>query len=154
MRLILAALMLVAVTVATSVSQNPAPAQQPGTADPAHGKQFEQCAKACDDCARLCDMCAAHCAKLIAEGKKDHLNTLQTCQDCASICSSASSVVAKQGPFSDLICTACAEACKRCGDACEKKSEDPMMKRCAEECRRCEQACREMLKNVGAHQPK
>jgi hypothetical protein len=86
---------------------------------------------------------------MIAEGQKQHLQTLRTCQDCATLCSSASCVVAKSGPFSDLICTACAEACKRCGDACAKHAEhDPIMKQCADECKRCEKACRDMLKGT------
>jgi Domain of Unknown Function (DUF326) len=118
-----------------------------------HGPHME-CSKACDDCRRVCDACSVHCAKLIAEGHKDHLHTLQTCQDCATHCSAASAITARRGPFADLICTACAEACKRCGDACEKHKHDEIMKKCAAECRKCEKACREMLKHVGgSHQP-
>lgn len=116
-----------------------------------HKAAFMECAKACDDCKRICDMCGAHCANLVAEGHKHHMATLKTCQDCAAICAAASCVVAKQGPFSDLICTACADACKRCGDACEQHGMgDPVMKQCADECRKCEKACRDML----AHLPK
>jgi hypothetical protein len=115
----------------------------------ADDQKYWDCAKACDDCARICDACATHCARLVAEGKKEHLHTEQTCLDCASICRAAGSVTARSGPFSDLICTACADACKRCGDACERHKEDPIMKRCADECRTCEKACREMLKHVG-----
>lgn len=107
---------------------------------------FLVCAKACDDCERMCEMCSAHCAKMIADGNKDHLHTLRLCQDCAAICQSASRVASKDGPLSDVVCTACADACKRCGDACEKHASDPIMKRCAEECRTCEKACREMVK--------
>ena len=111
---------------------------------------FAECAKACDDCARSCDTCAAHCAKLIGEGHKHHLASLKTCLDCAAVCRAAASVVAKQGPFSDIICTACADACKRCGDTCEKHGgDDPVMKACAAECKKCEKACRDMLKHVG-----
>lgn len=115
-----------------------------------HAAAYEECARACNDCQRLCDMCANHCAKLVAEGKKEHLTTLRTCQDCATHCSAAACIVARMGPFSDLICTACADACKRCGDECEKFKDDPMMKKCAEECRKCEKACREMLKHTSA----
>src|SRR5581483_8830580 len=82
-------------------------------ADTHHAMAFMECAKACDDCARICDACGAHCADLIANGKREHLTTLQTCQDCATACSAASCVTARTGPFSDLMCTACAEACKR-----------------------------------------
>lgn len=117
-------------------------------ADDKHGGAFMECAKACDDCARTCDACAAHCAKLIAGGKSQHLVTLQTCADCAAVCKAASCITARKGPFSDAICTACAEACKRCGDACEKFKDDEMMRQCAQECRRCEKACRDMLKHV------
>jgi len=116
-----------------------------GSADK-HGSHFMDCAKACDDCARICDACAAHCAKMLADGKKDHLQTLRTCADCASFCSAASCITARQGPFSDLICTGCADACKRCGDACTKFKDDEMMKKCADECYRCEKACRTMVK--------
>ncbi|MDY3553813.1 four-helix bundle copper-binding protein [Gemmata sp. JC717] len=122
--------------------------EQSKAADP-HMSQFMDCAKECDDCARICNMCAAHCAKMVAEGKKEHLETVRTCIDCATICQSASAIVIKSGPFSDLICTACAEACKRCGDACEKHAEhDAIMKQCAAECRKCEKACRVMMKHT------
>jgi len=118
------------------------------TAPGHHDDHFMACAKACDDCARMCDSCGAHCAKMIADGKKDHLTTLQTCQDCATTCSAASCITARSGPFADLICTACAEACKRCGDACEKHKDDAKMKACADECRKCEKACRDMIKDT------
>jgi hypothetical protein len=110
---------------------------------------YQHCAKACNDCEQICSACATHCAKLIAQGKKDHLKTLQTCQDCATHCAAAACITARQGPFADLICTACVEACKRCGDACAQYKDDPTMRRCAEECHRCEQACREMLRHTG-----
>ncbi len=115
----------------------------------AHAEHFLACAKACGECAMACDSCGAHCANLLAQGKKEHLTTLKTCQDCASLCAAAACVTARGGPFSDLICTACADACKRCGDECEKFKDDAHMKKCAEECRKCEKACRDMLKHVG-----
>src|SRR5688500_717418 len=83
-----------------------------------HDSHYMDCAKACHDCARICDACGTHCAKMVADGKKEHLKTLQTCQDCATFCSAAACITARKGPFSDLICKSCADACKRCGDAC------------------------------------
>ena len=111
-----------------------------------HDKHFMQCAKACDDCARVCETCASHCGRLLAEGKKEHMITMQLCQDCAAVCESAGRILAKDGPMSQLICAACADACKRCGDECIKHVLDPMMKQCADECRKCEKACRDMIK--------
>ena len=107
---------------------------------------FSVCAKACDDCARLCETCSAHCAKLVADGKKEHVRTMHLCQDCAAFCAAASRITAKDGPMTDLICASCADACKRCGDACEKQAGDAIIKQCAAECRKCEEACRKMLK--------
>jgi hypothetical protein len=129
-------------------------AQDRTKAEPKEGANANQpywdCAKACDDCARMCTACGTHCTQMVADGHKNHMETVQTCQDCASICTAAGSVTARSGPFSDTICTACAEACKRCGEACGKHaSHDLIMKNCAEECKKCEQACRDMLKHVG-----
>jgi len=111
---------------------------------------FLTCAKASDDCARMCDICSAHCVKMVADGKKEHLTTMRLCQDCATICMATARVVGKDGPMSDLMYTACADACKRCGDACEKNAGDPMMKQCALECRRCEKVCRDLGKPATA----
>jgi hypothetical protein len=104
------------------------------------------CAAACSDCQRSCDGCATHCAHLLFEGQKAHFATLATCQDCATVCAAASQIVARGGPFSHVICTACADACERCAKECEKFPGDMHMKACAQECRKCEKACREMLK--------
>lgn len=147
-----AAVTTVAVAVgfaAWSTAQNP-PVRRAAGSDVARGGAYEGCARTCDDCARTCDACGTHCAKLVADGEKHHMSTLRTCLDCATVCRAASAIVAKQGPFSDVICTACADACKRCGEACEKHGgNDEVMKGCAEECRRCERACRDMLQHTG-----
>ncbi len=115
-----------------------------------HDTRYTECAKACGTCAGVCDACTAHCAKMLAGGMPDHFNTLRTCQDCASVCAAAACITARGGPYSDTICTACAEVCKRCGDACSKLKEDDMMRRCAEECQKCEKACRDMLQHLPA----
>lgn len=108
-----------------------------------------RCAEECSKCQRECDSCGSHCAKLLSEGKKEHLNTLMTCRDCADFCSAAAEIVARGGPFASLICESCAEACARCGQECEKFPESEQMKRCAQACRSCEKACREMAKHRG-----
>jgi hypothetical protein len=75
------------------------------------------------------------------------MTTLATCLDCAAICATAAQVVSREGPFSNLICSACADACQRCCKECQQHSgDDLVMTRCAEECRKCETACREMVK--------
>lgn len=119
-------------------------------ADHEHAEHYDQCAKACSECQRMCDSCAAHCTQMVADGKKEHLTTLKTCQDCATTCAAAACITARKGPFADLMCKACAEACARCGEACAKFPDDRHMKKCAEECKKCEKACKEMLKHTDA----
>jgi len=110
-----------------------------------HHRSYDECANACAACQRVCDSCAAHCLGLVAEGKKEHQQTLQTCLDCAEICAAANRIVSRSGPFSDTICRACAEACDRCAKACEQFPSDEYMAQCAKECRTCQKACEAML---------
>jgi hypothetical protein len=145
---------VVAVGVATVVFQFRAVADEPATPahdheHMAHGGAMDQCAKACSACQRECESCSAHCARLVGEGKSDHLTTLATCRDCADFCATAAGIVSRGGPFTDVICQACAEACARCGKACEKHAHDAHMKACADECRKCEKACRAMVRHAG-----
>ncbi len=132
-------------TATTSPADDP-----PAGAHEHHAAAFDKCAAVCGECQRACDSCATHCTHMVAEGKKDHVRTLRTCQDCATHCAAAACIVARRGPFSDLICKACAEACSRCGKECDKFSGDDHMKQCAEACKKCEQACRDMLGHTGA----
>jgi Domain of Unknown Function (DUF326) len=113
-----------------------------------HNAMMQACAKACSDCQQMCNSCTTHCTHMLLQGKKEHLTSLRTCQDCATICSSAAQIVARGGPFSNTICTACAEACSSCGKECEKFTDDQHMKSCAEECRKCEKVCRAMVKDM------
>jgi hypothetical protein len=113
-----------------------------------HKMMIDQCAVECSKCQRECDSCGAHCAKMLAEGKKEHIKTLRTCQDCATHCGAAACIISRNGPFSDLICKACAEACARCGKACTEFKDDAHMKQCADECKKCEKACRDMLAHM------
>jgi hypothetical protein len=113
-----------------------------------HNDMMQACARACSDCQRACESCATHCARLLAEGEKEHLTTVMTCQDCATVCGAAAQIVSRGGPNSVLICECCAKACDQCGAACEKFPGDMHMQACAEECRKCEKACRAMVKRM------
>jgi hypothetical protein len=113
-----------------------------------HGGPYEKCSRACTHCLRECESCVLHCAKLLAEGKRDHQRTLGTCLDCSEFCAAAARVTAHHGPMSTLVCEACAKACDICGKACEKFKEDQHMERCAKACRDCAAACRTMIQEV------
>jgi hypothetical protein len=123
-------------------------------ADDPHHKQFAECARACADCMLACEECGHHCARLVAEGHKEHhhehVRTAATCLDCADVCSAAAKIVARGGPFARTICQACVKTCEDCGKECAKVPDDEHMKRCADECQRCAKACRDMLEHVPA----
>jgi hypothetical protein len=128
--------------------------QKPPQIQPAahseHSEMMQSCARACSDCQRSCDSCSSHCSRMVSEGKRDHLATLMMCQDCAGICATASQIVSRGGPFSNMICAACADACGRCAQECEHFSNDKHMLSCAEECRKCEKACHGMIKHMAS----
>ena len=109
-----------------------------------HADMIMGCAKACADCQLACDSCSAHCLNLLTGGKTQHAKTMQLCDDCAAVCAAAAQIVARHGPLTNTICTACADACNECAKSCELMKDDAHMKHCAELCRLCEKACRTM----------
>lgn len=140
-------------SAAAAVAINSAVAQdekgKESDAHSAHEEMFRKCADACNACQRECDSCTTHCAHMLVEGKKQHMTTLQTCQDCADACAAAARIVSRHGPFSHIICEACAQACDKCAAECEKFKSDEHMARCAAECRKCLKVCREMIAHQG-----
>ena len=118
----------------------------------AHHDMMMSCAKACADCQQACDSCSAHCVAMLAEGKTQHVKTMQLCNDCAAVCAVSAQIVARHGPLTNTICAACADACDQCAKSCEAVKDDAHMKHCALECRRCEKACRTMTGQATVHQ--
>jgi hypothetical protein len=118
----------------------------------AHGA-FDKCARACAECMLQCDSCFQHCSRLVADGKKDHVPSMQSCNDCGDFCALAAKVVARRGPMAVTTCEGCAKVCDTCGAACEKFPEDAHMKACAKACRDCAKACREMIEHAGHNAP-
>ena len=112
-----------------------------GTLDKSH----QECLNACVECARSCEMMFHHCFKLTAQGHQEHAKAAQIALDCAEFCGLSAKLIARMSPLMAISCSACAEACKKCGDECAR-SEMAEMKACAEICRKCEQSCREMAK--------
>jgi hypothetical protein len=100
--------------------------------------------KALAHCLTECSLCMGHCAKLVEEGKKDHLTTMKLCEECASVCFITLKMTGNRTAALPIQVEACAKVCDVCGAACEKHPNDEMMKQCAQACRDCAKACREM----------
>lgn len=110
-----------------------------------------RCIEACYSCARVCTSCADACLaeEMIAELRQ----CIRLNLDCADVCAATGSVATRRtGGNEEVIrpmLEACAQACRRCGDECEKHAgRHEHCRICAEECRRCERACRGALASL------
>jgi Domain of Unknown Function (DUF326) len=105
--------------------------------------------EAAADCAQACvtdtdaDLSEPHLADMVA--------CIRLCQDCADVCSATAAVLSRPAKWDSRVLRplleACTAICRSCGEECERHA--PMhahCRVCAEACRRCEQACGDVLK--------
>jgi hypothetical protein len=104
--------------------------------------------EAAADCAQACstdtdaDLSEPHLAEMVA--------CIRLCLDCADICAATAAVLGRPARWDRRVIRplveACAAICGSCGDECERHAPRHAHCRvCAEACRRCEQACGELL---------
>jgi hypothetical protein len=105
-----------------------------------------RCIESCFDCAQACTACADAC--LAEDGVKDLTQCIGYNLDCADVCLATGTIGSRRtGANAQILKTmieACAEACRRCGEECERHA--PRMEHCricAEACRQCEAACQQ-----------
>ncbi len=142
------ALLAVVGSVITIVATDPRPAAAKSPKDDI----YAPCAKACADCEKKCTACNKHCAGMIRAGMKEHERSYRLSADCRELCASAAKIVARRGPLSVAVCTACAEACEKCGAECGKYPDMTEMKACAVSCDVCAKACRTMIAQLKGKQ--
>lgn len=116
-----------------------------------------RCVEACYGCAQTCTSCADAC--LGEEMVAQLTQCIRLNLDCADICASTGSVATRRTGSNEAVIrqmlTACAAACRACGDECEQHATKMNMEHCricADECRRCERACEEALESMGGPQ--
>lgn len=104
-----------------------------------------RCIEACYDCAQTCTVCADAC--LGEDMVKDLIQCIRLNLDCADVCAATGQIASRRTGANELVIKrmieTCADACRLCGDECEKHAHMEHCRICAESCRRCEQACRE-----------
>ncbi|CAL9392730.1 putative cysteine-rich protein YhjQ [Nocardiopsis dassonvillei] len=112
------------------------------------GEKIRACVEACGECAQVCTVCADAC---LGEDERDDLvECVRSDLDCADLCETTYRVLVRRtGNDDDLVkavLDACARACRRCGDECERHAgHHEHCRVCAQVCRRCEEACRDLL---------
>ncbi|ROQ04950.1 MULTISPECIES: four-helix bundle copper-binding protein [unclassified Curtobacterium] len=109
------------------------------------------CIDACFECAQTCTACADACLAedMVAELTK----CIRTNLDCADICATTGNVLSRHTGYdanlTRTILEACLAACKACGDECAQHADmHEHCKICADACRRCEEACTALLARV------
>jgi len=115
------------------------------------GAALIRCIEACYDCAQTCTVCADAC--LGEEMVKDLVGCIRLDLDCADICATTGQIASRRtgGDMSLLrrMIETCTEACRVCGDECERHAERHEHCRiCAESCRACERACRDAAEGL------
>jgi len=99
------------------------------------------------DCAQAC--ISDTDADLGEQNVTEMIRCIRLCLDCADVCTAAAGVTSRPAGYdADVtkpLLQACVAICKSCGDECERHAHMPHCQVCAEACRRCEQACRDLL---------
>jgi hypothetical protein len=111
-----------------------------------------RCIEECYDCSQACTSCADAC--LGEEMVAQMVQCIRTCLDCADVCGVTGQVASRRtGSNEQLIARmleVCEQACRLCGEECERHAERMEHCRvCGEACRRCEVACREARGSIG-----
>jgi hypothetical protein len=114
-----------------------------------------ECIEACFECAQACTACADAC---LGEDDPGHLvRCIRLDLDCADVCDATGKILSRQTAFEPELAraalAACAEACRLCGEECEKHASEMNMEHCrvcAEACRRCEESCNVVLSAIAA----
>ena len=101
------------------------------------------CIEECYACAQSCTSCADAC--LAEDMVADLRQCIRLNLDCAEICLASGNISTRRTGSNERVIVAaieaCAEACRACGEECERHaSMHEHCRICAESCRRCEQA--------------
>lgn len=111
-----------------------------------------RCIEECYDCSQVCTVCADACLGEVMV--RDMVQCVRTCLDCADVCIATGQTGSRRtGSNAQLIAAmlqTCEEACRLCGEECERHAQRMEHCRiCAEACRRCERACHDARADVG-----
>jgi hypothetical protein len=102
----------------------------------------------CVECAQACTACAD------ADMREQLISDLVKCAmlnlDCADVCDATARVLTRQTGYDpDMIravVQACVQACKVCGDECDRHAQmHEHCRVCAEACHRCQRVCEDVL---------
>jgi len=111
-----------------------------------------ECIEACVACAQACTACADAC--LSEDSVAELTRCIRSDLDCADVCAATANVLSRHTGYdaniTRAVLQACAQACRSCGDECERHADmHEHCRICAEACRRCAEACDRVLAAIG-----
>jgi hypothetical protein len=111
-----------------------------------------RCIETCLECGQACTACAD--ADLGEQTIAELVKCARLDLDCADVCGTTGRVLSRQTGYDrDLtlaVVQACVQACRVCGDECERHATmHEHCRICAEVCRRCQKVCEEVLAAIG-----
>ena len=106
------------------------------------------CIEACIECAQACTACADAC--LSEEMVADLTTCIRLNQDCADLCDTTARLLSRHTGTDTTVLRAALEAlraaCAACAAECDTHADmHEHCRVCADACRRCEQACTNLL---------
>ncbi len=129
-------------------------AQQMVETHPIHGhvepELLAACVRECFDCAQACAACADAC--LSEPDVSQLIRCVRINLNCADICETSGRVLARSadlewGLLYNQLQTAIA-ACQSCAFECDRHTHYEHCQICAQACRRCEQACSNLFNTL------
>lgn len=118
-----------------------------------NGIQLAEAIDTLYSCAQTCTVCADAC--LSEEMVAELVRCIRLNLDCADVCETTAALLSRQTePDWTLLreqLTACATACRVCGDECQRHADmHEHCRICADHCRHCEQVCQQLLQAIPA----
>lgn len=103
---------------------------------------LNECIDHCTDCHAACLETINHClSEGAAHTHPDHIALMAVCAD---MCATSANAMLRGASALTITCSAAAEICRECADACDEMGGDPVLQHCAELCRRCADSCEAM----------
>ncbi|WP_136054583.1 four-helix bundle copper-binding protein [Microbacterium sp. K24] len=113
-------------------------------------KKLVDCIDACLACAQACTACADAC--LSEDMVADLIKCIRANQDCADLCVTTTRILSRRTGHDASVTRAALEACRAaclsCANECEQHTMHEHCTICAEAYRRCEQACVALLESL------
>jgi hypothetical protein len=109
--------------------------------EPQISRAMRECIEICSRCHAVCTETLMHCLAVGADhAAADHIGTLL---DCTELCDASRSFMLRGSGLNMELRAACARACDRCADSCERLDiDDHITRNCADVCRLCAHCCR------------